>query len=144
MSYLPYSLGRLTVASGHIGLVMLICQAGVFTWLTRRLAAVGQMALTNYLMHSVIGTLIFNGYGLGQFGQLERYQIYYIVAGIWLLQLILSPLWLQRFRFGPMEWVWRSLTYWKPMKMSLTPSVHPQAAQPPAPVEVAVGQNGPA
>ena len=150
-SYLPYGLGRLTVASGHIGLVMLVCQVGVLTWLTRPLAAVGQMALTNYLMHSVICTLIFNGYGLGQFGQLERYQIYYIVFGLWVLQLILSPIWLKRFRFGPVEWVWRSLTYWKPMSMALAAPVRPEAAQalappeaaqPPGPSEAAAGQNG--
>jgi uncharacterized protein len=142
LSYLPYGLGRLTVSSGHIGLVMLICQAGLLKWLTRPLAAVGQMALTNYLMHSVICTLIFNGYGLGRFGQFERYQIYYIVLGIWLLQLILSPLWLKRFRFGPVEWVWRSLTYWKPMQMSLAPPVHLEAAQLPAPVAADAAQNG--
>lgn len=142
LSFLPYGVGRLTVASGHIGLVMWVCQAGVLTWLTRPLAAVGQMALTNYLMHSVICTLIFNGYGLGQFGQLERYQIYYIVLGIWVLQLILSPLWLKRFRFGPMEWVWRSLTYWKPMQMALAPPVRLEAAQLPVPVEAETGPNG--
>jgi len=44
---------------------------------------------------------------------LQRYELYYIVAGIWIFQLIVSPIWLKYYRFGPLEWVWRSLTYWK-------------------------------
>ena len=62
---------------------------------------------------SVICTLFFFGYGLNYFAELQFYQLYFVVAAIWILQLIASPLWLQRFRFGPLEWVWRSLTYWK-------------------------------
>ncbi|HEX2569216.1 MAG TPA: DUF418 domain-containing protein [Polyangia bacterium] len=141
-SYLPYGLSRLTMATGHIGLIMLVCQVGVLSWLTRRLAAVGQMALTNYLTHSVVCTLIFNGYGLGLFGQLERYQIYYVVLGIWIAQLLLSPIWIKRFRFGPMEWVWRSLTYWKPMQMSLVSPARVPLAEPPAPLGLEAGQSG--
>jgi uncharacterized protein len=65
----------------------------------------------NYLAHSVICALIFNGVGLGLVGELQRYQLYYVVAGIWLVQLVVSPLWLRHYRFGPAEWLWRSLTY---------------------------------
>jgi uncharacterized protein len=75
------------------------------------LAAVGRMALTNYVMQTMICVLIFSGVGLGWFGSLARHQLYFIVAAIWLAQLIASPLWLRAFRFGPLEWVWRSLTY---------------------------------
>jgi uncharacterized protein len=71
------------------------------------------MALTNYVMHSVICSFVFTGYGLAMYGRWERHQVYYLVAGIWILQLIVSPLWLARYRFGPVEWLWRSLTYWK-------------------------------
>jgi uncharacterized protein len=85
------------------------------------------MALTNYLLASLLATFVFEGYGLGLYGRLERYQLYYVVAGIWAVQLIGSPLWLSRFRYGPMEWVWRSLTYWKrqPIRLEL---VEEQAA----------------
>jgi uncharacterized protein len=69
------------------------------------------MAFTNYLMHSLIALILFVGFGL--FGQLERQQLDYIVAAIWALQLTISPLWLRHFRFGPLEWVWRYLTYLK-------------------------------
>jgi uncharacterized protein len=75
------------------------------------------MAFTNYVMHSVICTIIFTGFGFKLYGTLQRYQLYYVVAGIWILQLIVSPIWLKYFRFGPLEWVWRSLTYWKRQPM---------------------------
>jgi uncharacterized protein len=106
-----YDLGRLGCAFGYIGLVMLFCKSGVLPWLGASLAAVGRMALTNYLAHSIICALIFSGVGFGLVGELQRYQLYYVVVGIWLFQLIVSPLWLRQYRFGPAEWLWRSLTY---------------------------------
>ena len=81
--------------------------------LFRRLEAVGQMAFTNYIMHSVICTFVFFGYGLNYYAELEFYEIYFVVLAIWALQLIVSPLWLRFFLYGPLEWVWRSLTYWR-------------------------------
>jgi len=113
--------GRLLVAGGHIGLVMLIVKSGWLKRLTSRLAAVGQMALTCYLATSLICTTIFEGYGFGLFAKLQRYQLLYLVFSVWLFLLIASPIWLRHFRFGPMEWVWRSLTYWRkqPMKIAI-------------------------
>jgi uncharacterized protein len=98
---------------GYIGGIMLICRSGKLRRLTARLAAVGRMALTNYLMHSVICSYIFFGFGLGLFGKVDRMGQFLVVLLIWVFQLWLSPLWLKHFRFGPMEWLWRSLTYWK-------------------------------
>jgi uncharacterized protein len=106
-----YDVGRLGCAFGYVGLVMLYCKSGIWSWLNASLAAVGRMALTNYLAHSVICALFFTGVGFGLVGELQRHQLYYVVAGIWLVQLIASPLWLRQHRFGPAEWVWRSLTY---------------------------------
>jgi uncharacterized protein len=105
--------GSLFVALGHAGVVMLICKAGLLSWLTARLAAVGRMALSNYLMQSILCTTLFEGWGFGLFGQLDRTGLLGVVAAIWLIQLTVSPLWLRYFRFGPMEWLWRSLTYWR-------------------------------
>jgi uncharacterized protein len=105
-----YDLGRLLVALGHIGLVMLLVRF-VSARLLAPLAAVGRMALTNYLMHSVIAMFVFYGFGLGLYGQLERWQLYLVVGAVWAFQLIASPLWLKWFRFGPAEWVWRCGTY---------------------------------
>jgi uncharacterized protein len=105
--------GSFFTALGWIGLIMLICQAGTLPGLRRRLAAVGQMALTNYLMHTVLCSFIFYGYGFALFGSVSRVEQTGITMGIWALQLWLSPVWLNRFRFGPMEWLWRSLSYMK-------------------------------
>jgi uncharacterized protein len=105
--------GSLVVALGHVGLIMLIVQSGALTWLTRRLAAVGRMALSNYLTHSIVCTTLFYGYGFGLFGQINRTGLAAIVLTIWVVQLWISPIWLKHFRFGPAEWLWRSLTYWK-------------------------------
>lgn len=106
-----YHLGRIGMALGYIGLVMLMCQSGWLAGLQSRLAAVGRMALTNYLMHSLICLFLFTGAGFALVGELQRWQLYPIVLVIWLVQLYLSPWWLQRFQFGPVEWFWRSLTY---------------------------------
>jgi uncharacterized protein len=105
--------GSLIVALGHVGLVMLIVQTGALTWLTQRLAAVGRMALTNYLTHSIVCTTLFYGYGFGRFGLIDRAGLVAIVLAIWVFQLLFSPIWLKYFRFGPAEWIWRSLTYWR-------------------------------
>ena len=106
-----YHFGRTSMALGWLGLVMLACQRGWWTSLQARLGAVGRMALTNYLMHSVFALVLFTGAGLGLVGVLQRYQLYLVVLAIWAFQLWFSPWWLARFRFGPVEWLWRWLTY---------------------------------
>ncbi|MHC5109558.1 MAG: DUF418 domain-containing protein [Planctomycetota bacterium] len=103
----------LLVAFAWIGVIVLLARARRFTFLTDRLAAVGRMAFTNYIMHSVICTTIYYGFGLGFFGRVDRAGQLGIVLAIVVFQLWYSPLWLKRFRFGPLEWLWRSLTYGK-------------------------------
>ena len=112
-SFLTYNLGRIPMTLGHVATIMLFIKSGVFRFLQDALAAVGRMAFTNYIMHTLICNFIFLGYGLALYGRLERYELYYIVFGIWIVQLILSPIWLRYFRYGPLEWAWRSLTYWQ-------------------------------
>lgn len=80
----------------------------------RVLAAVGRMALSIYIMQSLICTGLFYGYGLGLFGQLSLPQIMLVVACIWILQCMFAYWWLNRFYFGPLEWIWRSLVYRRP------------------------------
>ena len=103
--------GSLGVSFGYICLIMLFCKSDIFLWLQDRMAAVGQMALTNYIAQSVICVFIFYGIGFGLFGTLERWAQLLIVIGVWVAQLLWSRPWLERFRFGPLEWIWRSLTY---------------------------------
>ena len=104
-------IGRVALALGYLGMIVLVCQTANWVALRDRLAAVGRMALTNYLMHSLLALLVFHSIGLGLWNQLERYELYFVVLAIWIIQLIVSPLWLERFRYGPLEWIWRVATY---------------------------------
>jgi uncharacterized protein len=110
---LIYPFQRILLVMAHAASLILMFKSGFAKNLFGRLVAVGRMAFTNYISHSVICTLFFFGYGLNFFGELEYYQIFFVVFAIWILQLIISPIWLKHFRFGPLEWLWRSLTYWK-------------------------------
>lgn len=114
-----YHIRRASTALGHASLLLLVYRSGLVPGLITGLARVGQMAFTNYLMQTLICILIFYGYGLGYFGKLAFHQLYYVVAGVWIFQFMFSSVWLRYFRFGPLEWVWRSLTYWQrqPMRM---------------------------
>ena len=108
-----YDLGRLGMALGYIGMVMTLCKLDVLPKVRHAFACVGQMALTNYLAQSVICNTIFLGFGFGMWGKMQRYEIYFVVIGIWIFQLLFSVAWLKKYRFGPAEWLWRSLTYRK-------------------------------
>lgn len=103
--------GSIPVSLGWVALVMLAHRHGVLASLQTRLAAVGRTAFSNYILQTLLCTTIFYGHGLGLFGQVERVGQISIVFGIWVLQLVVSPIWLRHFRFGPLEWLWRSLTY---------------------------------
>ena len=108
-----FQLARMLRSLGFFGLIMLLYKSGFFKWFFALFRPVGQMAFTNYLMQSFIGGLFFYGIGLNYFGKLERYELYLFVAAVWILEIIWSHIWLLYFRFGPLEWLWRSLTYWK-------------------------------
>jgi uncharacterized protein len=110
---LIYPFQRILLVLAHSSALILLYKSQLLPRLFHSLIAVGQMAFTNYIMHSVICTLFFFGYGLNYYAELEFYQIYLVVLAIWILQLIISPLWLHYFLFGPLEWLWRSLTYWR-------------------------------
>lgn len=108
-----YELSRLFRAMGMLGTLLLLYRVAFFAKLMRVFRPVGQMAFTNYLMQSILCGLFFYGIGLGYFGKLERYEIYFVVFAVWLFQIIISHIWMHYFRFGPFEWLWRTLTYWK-------------------------------
>lgn len=105
--------GSLTMAFGYVGLVMLAVRRGWFSALQMRLAAAGRMAFTNYIAQTLICTTIFYGHGFGLFGRVDRWQQAIVVIAVWGLQLWWSPLLMRRFRYGPLEWCWRALTYWR-------------------------------
>jgi uncharacterized protein len=88
-------------------LVILVTRKG--GWLTQRIAAAGRAAFTNYLGTSIIMTGLFYGWGLGLFGQLARAELWLVVIAMWALMLAWSKPWLERYQYGPLEWLWRSL-----------------------------------
>ena len=100
--------GGLVMCLGWIGSVMLVVRVGMTM---RPLEAVGRLALTNYLLQSVVCTTIFYGHGLGLFGAVGRVGQAGIVVAVWALEIAFSVWWLKRFDFGPVEWAWRCLTY---------------------------------
>jgi len=116
--------GSILVSAAYLGIVMLAVRSLRLRGATNVLAAVGRMAFTNYLMQTVLCTLLFYGHGFGLFGSMERIWHPLIIICVWTLELALSPLWLSRFRFGPVEWLWRSLTYraLQPMRRTPVPS----------------------
>ena len=120
-----YEISRTLRSLGLFGLIMLLYKSGWFKWLFALMRPVGQMAFTNNLMQSLMCGLFFFGVGFGMMGKLQRYEIYYVVAAVWVIEIIWSHLWLRFFRFGPLEWAWRSLTYWKkqPMRKANTKDV---------------------
>jgi len=105
--------GSLGISFAYICSVMLFMKSEKFKAIKEQFAAIGQMALTNYIAQSVIGIFIFYGIGFGLFTQFERIEQAIVVIGIWLIQFGWSKPWLDSFRFGPLEWIWRSLTYVK-------------------------------
>lgn len=108
-----YTLSRTVRTLGIFGVIMLLFKSGWFKWLFGLMRPVGQMAFTNYITQSLMCGLFFYGIGWGMYGKLERHEVYYVVGVVWLVQIIWSHLWLRFFYFGPLEWCWRSLTYWK-------------------------------
>ena len=106
-------IARPFVALAHAAVIIAVVKSGAVPRFVARVAAAGRMALSNYLATSVVATMIFYGYGLGMFAQFGRAQLYAVVAIIWAMMLLWSKPWLDRFRYGPAEWLWRSLSRWK-------------------------------
>lgn len=105
-------LPRLAMVLGMAAL-MVVYSPQATGWLGDRVRAAGRAAFTNYLGTSVVMMIVFQGWGLGLFGELNRPQLYLVVAFAWVLMLAWSKPWLDRFRYGPLEWLWRCLTYRK-------------------------------
>jgi uncharacterized protein len=103
--------GSLGVATTYIGIILLAQKQGWLPRVRQVLAKVGRMALTNYLLQTLLCTMIFYGHGLGWFGRLERWELVSVVLLVWAAQIIFTLLWLRRFSQGPFEWGWRRLTY---------------------------------
>jgi uncharacterized protein len=114
---IPYNLffplERALLATGYAGLVLWLIRSRFFKAAWLALAKIGQMALTNYLLQSILCTIFFTGVGMGYYGRLQQYQLYLFVAELCIVQLVFSITWLRYFKYGPAEWLLRCLVYWK-------------------------------
>jgi len=116
------TLGSLPACLGYVGMVVLMLHSKTVFSRISILAPLGRMALTNYLMQSLICAVYFYGFGLGQWGMLRSQQLLFVVV-VYALQIVFSHWWLARFRYGPMEWLWRGFTYRQVPKLSLNAKV---------------------
>ncbi len=114
LSSVFYSLQRPILCAFYICGIVLLSRRPGWRRAMAPLASVGRMPLTNYLMQSVIHGLIFYGYGFGLYGRVGPAVGVLVAVATYAVQVIYSNLWMARFRFGPMEWLWRTLTYGKP------------------------------
>ncbi len=107
-------IGGPLMAVGYLCLALRLAEARgrVVAALAHTLGAAGRMALSNYLLQTVVSTLVFYHWGLGQFGLWTRPEKWAMVLGVFAAQCVVSVIWLRVFRMGPMEWAWRSVTYW--------------------------------
>ncbi|NIM51981.1 MAG: DUF418 domain-containing protein [Gemmatimonadales bacterium] len=103
--------GAPLVSLSYVAVVMLVCRSPRLTPLTRPFAAVGRTALSNYLLQTIVCTTLFYGHGLGLFGQVSRVHQFLVCVAVWVFQVLVTLVWLRYFRFGPLEWLWRSATY---------------------------------
>jgi uncharacterized protein len=118
---IAYAFGVPALALGFIALVATLWQKAAWRRLFVLLAPVGRMALTNYLLQTVVCLTIFYGYGFGQFGKVGAAAATMIALAIFLFQIFMSALWLKYFSYGPMEWIWRQLTYRRRLNLRLKP-----------------------
>lgn len=106
---------RPVMVLAYAALIILLTRNG--GWLVDRIAAAGRAAFTNYLGTSILMTGLFYGWGFGLYGSLSRAQLYLVVFAMWALMLLWSKPWLDRYRYGPFEWLWRSLARWQVQPM---------------------------
>lgn len=111
---------RLLMTVGYLAVLILIIQQFANHPLLHRVAAAGRVAFSNYLGTSILMTFVFYGWGLGLYGSVGRAELYLVVSVVWGIMLLWSKPWLLRYRYGPLEWVWRSLArrQWQTMKIT--------------------------
>jgi uncharacterized protein len=105
--------GSIPLAISYAIAIVFMIKSKKLILLSTHLTAIGKMAFSNYFLQTLICTTLFYGHGFSLFGKLERWHQAALTILIWIFQLWLSPIWLRYFRFGPMEWLWRSFTYKK-------------------------------
>jgi uncharacterized protein len=105
-------------AFGYACLIIWLIQKNFLPAFWNALAAVGRMALTNYLVQSIFFLFFFTGFGMTNYGKLVQYELYFLVAEVWLVQTVFSMVWLKYFYFGPAEWLIRKISYGESLPFS--------------------------
>ncbi len=118
-SEVTYDLGRLPTAVGHVAALMLLLKTRMFESAARLFSAAGRLALTNYVMQTVICNALFLGAGLGLYGRFSLHQLMIAAILTAAAQIVFSILWLRNYRMGPLEWALRSLVHWSPQPLRL-------------------------
>jgi uncharacterized protein len=113
------ALSGLVMAVAYAAGLLLLLQKRLGAELQAALGSVGRMALTNYLLQTVICISLFYGFGIGLYGKLDVSQAALVALGIFALQIVFSRLWLNVFQFGPVEWMWRMAAYWRVMSIRI-------------------------
>lgn len=106
-----HELSSLGLALGYMGGIALLVHSNTLSWLTRGVSAVGRASLSNYILQSVVANLLFTFIGLAWFGERTRWELMGIVCVTYTAQILISMIWLRFFQMGPLEWIWRSVTY---------------------------------
>ncbi|MBC8366324.1 DUF418 domain-containing protein [bacterium] len=109
----PNHIATVFLAGAYVSMIMLWSKSSRLMNLKARLSYLGRMAFSNYIGQTVLATLVFYGWGLGLYGRLNRFELVGVILIIWAAQLLISPWWLKRFHYGPLEWLWRTMSYWK-------------------------------
>lgn len=117
--FAPYYITREAGALAIAATVMLLVRGGVLPFIQRGLSAVGRTALSNYILTSLLCQTIFVWGPHSLYGKLEYYQLKLVTVAVWVVNIVFSTLWLRAFACGPLEWIWRSLTYWKAQPLLL-------------------------
>jgi len=112
-----FDLGRLPFVIGIVSLALLLFTMPALARPAGWLAAAGRMVMTNYVLQAVLGALVFYGVGLALFNAFDRMHIIVFTVAVTAFQIVFSVWWMDRFRYGPLEWLWRSLTWWRPQPM---------------------------
>ena len=111
---------RILIPIGYACLLIIICMSGWLKKLTYALSCFGKMAFTNYMIQNIFITVFFWGHGFAMFSKFTRIEIYGIMVITWIVQITFSVIWLRYYSMGPLEWLWRTLTYKKIMPLKIT------------------------
>jgi uncharacterized protein len=114
-----FPIERILLATGYASLVIGLLPVRFFTWIWKAFEAAGRMALSNYILQTIVCTVFFYGFGFGYWGRLEQWMLYAFVLELMLVQVLFSVFWLRAYQLGPVEWLWKCLVYKKWIKNKL-------------------------